>query len=574
MFRTVTRASHKGRVWTSGGFVVPKTPRKHFERFDTITRQFLDRCLVSNGGSVSAGPYRRTQPYLSKRFYSKNIGASLRNLARVADIMNADARSVKAKREKIEKDFQARLASASSSAEADDIRVKLADARASSDAAMDQVTISALKMVQKQVSGGGLHNVGELNGHLVVNLLATTGPLEHVDHCNVAMVCSKTMTGEFLREEYSIDSDSARLSLISSLKAHKFYGIGYQSMAVIENMLCEYGRYIKGKQQLVVRKHRWFDSYAQRKGGVRLIRVSPSTNQLHLFRRGDETGQEIVFYDPSQGVPSVSPRSYLVPMSKSVSPEVLIDPWWKSDWIFRPSHNEKSDWIEIKDQVLFNKAKQKKKSDQGKGKRKGKRKGNGCARPASNVCAADEGGFIPSRWSPSPPKAHVGHHRRYRSQIASLIWSMNDLAHEAEHVASSMEFQELSLAQQTTVLAREGCLIALERHPDVYDDYLEPYFATEDVPEDKIHPDERLMRSFSRLAEGKTALHKESSDDDAFVPTKEEARKLLVRVGKLFLLPLKYLDRLPRDLKHRFDCISFIQSATKVRDTSCLLHAM
>lgn len=151
---------------------------------------------------------------------------------------------------------------------------------------------------------------------------------------------------------------------------------------------------------------------------------------------------------------------------------------------------------------------------------------------------------------------------------------MNDLAHEAEHVASSMEFQELSLAQQTTVLAREGCLIALERHPDVYDDYLEPYFATEDVPEDKIHPDERLMRSFSRLAEGKTALHKESSDDDAFVPTKEEARKLLVRVGKLFLLPLKYLDRLPRDLKHRFDCISFIQSATKVRDTSCLLHAM
>ena len=542
---------------TANSFSTPEEALNQYEKHDTITLQYLRTCIQSDG-SVSAGSHPRTQPFTSTRFHAQNIGASLRNLLKLVDVVNKETRDVKSDRSLMRNDFERRILAASG-AEREKLRLKLSENLAASTSSFEKITRSALKMVQSKVWQGGLHGVGDLNGHLVVNLCALVpGVIEDVEHCNVAMVCKNNNTSDFLRDEYNIDDDSSRLSLLSSLKSHNFYGIGYQPSSVIENMLCEYGRHLRRMGGNI----RWFDTYAvdnSRQEG-RLMRIDSSANSRHIFTRSDEVGSDVVLADAADGHPSVTKSRYPVPVLGHPSSEIKTDAWWADHWSYRSSEVEKEDWVEIKDLQISNQLAQARRR-KSKGARK---KLSGKSSKASSP-HRDHQAFIPTRWSAAPPRNN-SKTKRFRSQVASLIWSMSSVAEEAESLFSTLEFQSMTLDQQTVVLAREACAGAIASHPNVFDDYVEPYLDAEDASEEKVHPEERAIRSLGRLSKGNFKRSRSTKDngDDPWVPSFHEAQKIMTKAGGACLIPVYLLDQFPRNMKHRFDCAAFISSSTNV----------
>lgn len=564
-FRKTCRCKGKGRFWSeeTKSFVDSKEVLHQHERHDTITQQYLKMCLKSNG-SVSAGSHPRTQPYTSSGFHAQNIGASLRNLHKIVDEVNAESRCVKSKRESLKLDFEKRIAAAESHAECEKLKQKLAEAMSASVSSFEKITRSALKRYQSKVDRGGLHGVGDLNGHLLHNLcVLVPGLVEDVDHCNVAMVCSNNNTSDMLREEYQIDDERSRLSLLSSLKTHEFYGIGLQPTSVIENMLCEYGRCLRRKGGKV----RFYDSYAIDKNAGRegrLMRIETDSNSRFLFTRTNEVGQEVVRHYVNDGHPPVTPQLYPVPVLDSPLPQVKTDSWWKANWHFRSSFNEREDWLEIKDLELYNAAKTKR-SKKNKGKGKSTNAGKGMS---TNATLPGVPGFVPTRWSAAPPKKK-SRYKRFRNQVASMMWSMSSMLDEAESLFSTLEFQSMTLDQQAVLVAREACEGAIASHPNVFNDYINPYLNAEDTSNEMVHPDERAIRCFGRLINGNfkspSRSTKRNDNDDAWVPSFEEAKKIMTNAGGTYLIPVYLLDRFPREMKHRFDCESFLRSSIKVR---------
>ena len=552
---------------TANSFSTPDEALNQHEKHDTITMQYLRTCIQSDG-SVSAGSHPRTQPFTSTRFHARNIGASLRNLLKLVDVVNKETRDVKCDRSSMRNDFERRIMGASG-AEREKLQLKLAENMAASISSFEKITRSALKMVQSKVWQGGLHGVGDLNGHLVINLCALVpGVIEDVEHCNVAMICKNNNTSALLRDEYNIDDESSRLSLLSSLKKHRFYGIGYQPSSVIENMLCEYGRYLRRMGGNI----RWFDTYAVDNAGRegRLMRIDSSTNSRHVFSRSNEDGWEVVCADAADGHPSVTDVLYPVPVLASPSPVIKTDAWWADLWSYRSSEIEKENWVEIKDVEISNQLAQARRRKSKGARKKLSGKSSKIPSPHRNPQA-----FVPTRWSPAPPRKN-SRSKRFRSQVASLIWSMSSVIDESESLFSTLEFQSMTLDQQTVVLAREACEGAIATHPNVFDDYVEPYLEAQDTTEEKVHPEERAIRSLGRLSKGNFKRSRSTTDDgdEPWVPSLHEAQKIMTKAGGAYLIPVYLLDQFPRNMKHRFDCAAFIFSSTKVSSSVIYLSSM
>lgn len=555
VFRSVVYHQSIGRVWDreSGKFITKNL--HHYEKYDTITDQYLRRCIDLNDGSVTAGSHPRTQPFLGKRFHASNVPESLRCLRKVKHYINESTSALRA------------------SAKAS-MKGSHPNQLIQKQPELTDITCTALKTLNKQLEKGGMYNVGDLNGHTIVNVMALIGIVEEVEHCNNAMICGSTRTADFLKEQFDITTAKQREDLMAALADHSFFQIGRQTRAVIENMICEYGRHLRLMRKETA-ESRWHDTYH---AGGDLIRIDAETNRRYLINKGNEVGVELLTRRTTSAFSNADKdwlkanrgKKCFVVKDVPSDGEVGYDDWWRHDWSFTPNAiDEKLDWVEVKDKAKANAAaKAKAKANAAaKGKAKAKAKSSvGATKPSPKLVTAakeETNAFIPTRWSPSPPKVVKSRKKRFRNQVAHLAFSLSkSVAAFACPEFATLDFLKLGMSQQLTLLAREGCLDALQES-NIYDDYIEPYHETDDLGR-RLHPDERLMRGLRRLSRGQTKLYGKDKDEEAFVPTGAEAKQWIVKIGGSFFLRAFALDCLPDNHKTVFNCFDFLHRATKV----------